>query len=120
MRLVDQIASHYSCIRRADVSVSSPPNVDRSAHQETEGAARSWIRVGLDVARATHHGGRSGLRVRSSENNEKSRSRVSKASTPWAMHRAAIRASCTMGPRTRGKVTRRPSVSQKAAVSPRS
>ena len=59
-----------------------------------------------------------GSRVTSSGKSAKSRSRVSRASAPWARQRAATRASCTSGPRTRWRVIKRSSRSRKPSVSP--
>ena len=53
-----------------------------------------------------------------SGNSEKSRSRVSRASTPCAAHIAAIRASWIMPPTTRGRCANRLRVSRKSSVSP--
>ena len=51
-----------------------------------------------------------------SGNSEKSRSRVSRASTPCAAHIAAIRASWIMPPTTRGRCANRLRVSRKSSV----
>ena len=56
--------------------------------------------------------------MRNSGNRAKSRSRVSSASAPWATQIAAILASWTTPPRTRGPRTKRSSVSGKSLVSP--
>ena len=59
-----------------------------------------------------------GSRVLSSGNSEKSRSRVRSVSTPWATQIAAILASWTTPPLTRGRRTKRSSIPGKPSVSP--
>ena len=63
-------------------------------------------------------GSRTDHASRSSGNSEKSRSRVSSASTPWAMQSAAMRASWTTPPTTRGRATNLRRMAMKSSVSP--
>ena len=59
-----------------------------------------------------------GFRKRSSGNREKSLSRVRRSSAAWATQIAAIRASWTTPPVTRGRCMNRPSTARKSLVSP--
>ena len=59
-----------------------------------------------------------GFRKRSSGNRDKSLSRVRSSSVPCATQIAAIRASWTTPPVTRGRCMNRPSTARKSLVSP--
>ena len=82
------------------------------------GAGSVWRRIDGRLPVPGHPA--SGSRILSSGNNEKSRSLVRSVSTPWATHMAAILASCTTPPMTRGRRTRPSSISGKALRLPQS